>query len=188
MERLADSTVYERLPEAPTARREQFLSFFGQDLVGFRNDALRQVYSKLEPALWDTLLPYDQNFFSQAAASLSGEQREISRKLTERTITCLLERLMTMLSSGAPLGQQHHLRYRLTVAVEHCPREKPTQRYAPDPNDDNLAVAGFVPPDSESQDDFDTSGAILETHELTEGGQLPFPKYWHRWLNRYANY
>lgn len=190
MERLADTTSYQKLPQNPEERQERFLEFFGQDLMGSRNDALRSVYHQLERSSWDTLLPYDRDFFSRAAALLSPEQRELSRKLTERVITDFMERLMGMLTADAsnqPLGEEHGLRYRLTVEVQHCPREKPTERYCCPRDEDNLDVEDFEPPDAAPQSEPD-SLAALETHELTEGGKLHFPKYWHRWIIRYGSY
>jgi hypothetical protein len=190
MERLADVASYQKLPEDPKERQERFLEFFGQDLMGFRNDALRNVYQQLEHSSWDTLLPYDRDFFGRAATLLSAEQREVSRKLTERVITIFMERMMTMLTAGAsnqPLGEEHGLRYRLSVEVQHCPRQKPTERYRRPREDEDLEVEDFEPPDAARQSDPD-SPSVLETHKLTEGAKLHFPKYWHRWMSRYGSY
>jgi hypothetical protein len=190
MERLADVASYQKLPENPQARKERFLEFFGQDLLGFRNDALRRVYAQLDRSSWDTLLPFDRDFFRRAAELLSPEQREVSRELTERVITAFMEKMMTMLTSGAsnqPLGAEHGLRYRLSVEVQHCPREKPTERYRRSREDENIEVEDFAPPDSAPPSEPDTFG-VLEKHHLSEGGELHFPNYWHRWMSRYGDY
>lgn len=190
MKRIADGVNYSKLPEVPAERYEQFLEYFGQDLMGFRNDALKHVYGQLERDSWDNLLPYDRDFFRGAAASFSPEQREMSRKLTERAITVMMERFMTMLTShpqNQPLGDEHGIRYRLLAEVHHCPREKPTSKYRRPPRDENMEIEDFEPPDA--AEPADTSDRpVLEEHDLSEGGQLYFANYWHRWMRRYGSY
>jgi len=190
MKRIADSINYAKLSGDPAERHEQLLECFGQDLLGLRNDALKGVYEHLERTSWERLLPYDRDFFSRVASLLSPEQREISRKLTERVITAFMERLMTMLNADAanqPLGEEHGIRYRLLAEIQRCPREKPTERYRRPPKDENLDVEDFEPPDPAPEARKDAR-AVVEQHDLTEGGKLHFPKYWHRWVNRYGSY
>ena len=114
----------------------------------------------------------------------------ISRKLTERVVTLFMERLMTMLVSEAsnqPLGEEHGVRYRLLAQVHHCPREKPTERYRKLPQAENIKVEDFEPADSASEPEADVR-PLVEQQDLTEGGKLHFPKYWHRWMSRYGSY
>ena len=62
-----------------------------------------------------------------------------------------------------PIGSDHGLNYRLSAEVRHYPEIEETV-------------------DSE----FDP-GAVREEHDLTTG-ELQFPKYWHRWMNRFKDY
>ena len=184
MNRIADRTTPHDLPPEPAARHEALLEIFGQDLLIHRNNAPKIVYGCLEFDRQESLLTYDRDFFQTAAAQLSPEQREISRKLTLRTIAEFMKFTLAMLTShwrNKPLGPEHGLAYRLLMEIQHLPREQSSPS-----KEVNLELEDFEPPEDWAPS-LDAYGQTLEVHELQTGGRLHFPNYWNRWQHNFAD-
>ena len=190
MKRLADTTEFSDLPVDTEERHERILDFVGQDIIGFRNEALECVFGELEKNGRENLLPYDADFFNKAASSLEPSQREIARKLAERVITHFMDRFMTMVACEGrnnPLGRDHGLHHDWKVQIRSYPKNETLRSSVEEQMVDlDDPINAFEPVD-ETQLADDGFGAVLEEHQVTQG-ELWFPKYWHRWLNRFKDY
>jgi hypothetical protein len=199
MHREADRTSFKDLPESPEERHEKMLHFLGQDLMAHKENAMTLAFRHLEGAKPGSgLLPYDAKFFEAAAAKLDPEQREIAKKLCSRVLTNFMESFMTMICCHGRnnlLGSEHGLQYHLTVDVCHYPR---TKNYASkarhetsddDADESDDPIGSFVPVDADegnaSASEEDTYGRVCESHDLAHGGELHFPQYWYRWMNKF---
>jgi hypothetical protein len=200
MHREADRTSFEDLPQDTKERHEKIMHFVGQDIMDRKQNALTLVFRHLEGANPGSgLLPYDAKFFEDAAAKLDLEQREIAKKLCSRVLSDFMESFMTMLSCHGrnnPLGSEHGLQYHLTVDVCHYPK---TRNYATkaryettdgdDADESDDPIGSFVPVDADESNasaaEEDTYGRVCESHDLAHGSELHFPRYWHRWMNKF---
>lgn len=185
MKREADTVDVRSLPRDPAERLERILDFVGQDILGFRNNAIRSVFAQLERTEFEGVSPYDAKFFERASSALSQEGREVAQELCRRTLTEFMVQLMRMIDctgNNNPLGSDHGLQYRFAVEVCHYPRERRTSGRATDRDPDEPADS-FVPPDKE--EDQAEFGRVVDSFDLT-AGRLYFPKYWYRWANKYG--
>ena len=163
MKRLADITEFDDLPEDPSERHEMIMNFVGQEIVGFRNEALERIFGELDRNDWEHLLPYDAKFFEDASEALDADQRDVARKLTERAFTHFMYRFLTMLSCDGrnhPLGTKHGLHYNWNAQVRYYPK---------------------------SEREADRHGDVIEEHDLNEG-ELELSKYWNRWMRLFKDY
>ena len=163
MKRQADITEFDDLPDDPSERREMIMNFVGQEIVGFRNEALEQNFAELDRDDWEHLLPDDAKFFEEASQALDADQKEIARELTERALNYFMYCFPTMLwcdGRNHPLGTKHGLHYNWNAQGRYYPK---------------------------SEQKADRFGEAVEEHDLNEG-ELELSKYWNRWVRLFKDY
>lgn len=187
MNRDADSAKLEAIPQDEDARREAFLTFFGQELMAFRHNAMKRALGRARPDSMDSMSTVDRKYHERLN-SLTPDGYETCRQACEKTLSEFMQQFLTLFTSNPqnwPLGTQHGLNYKLMVEVINLPKSKSRVEPAKETfgNDD---IDEFEPPDQYSEEERPNYGQKLETIDLSTGVNLHLPNYWFRWLNRYG--